>query len=411
MPYEMWLAEQIRRNGRGYEGGDRAFAADVVAESIAEKKFMPRRDFDNRRAAAAAFGMGWEVRLEQLARQRIAVQPRGSGNVAESADGTDASVFLAQMSSIYTAEVERGYDLAQSSVDDLLFDYPTPDRLGEITVNQELMPTDKVREVAPGQPYPVSDFEGYNITIPRPIKQGQIARVLLEHMIEGQTADRLDAAFRVGEQARLAEKKMKLKLILGVDNTYKRNGTGINTYLTAGAYVNALDDFNQANGPEEFDRLERLFDDMTDPTTGEVISLSAGDALTVYVPRSNLVQTRKNVNATELWRDNGGTPNQTTVSPNPMEGLTAPVTDRLARKLITASGVSAAIADTYCVYGYFSKAFGFRTVRPFQVLEQDSELASEVGFNQDIVYACKARTWSVPFVRNPQFVTRGRKTA
>jgi hypothetical protein len=404
MSFSRWLVEQVKTHGRGYAGGDRALAADLVQESVKEKKFNSRLDFDNRQAAEAAFGIGWGLQLDRICKMNA------SGRlVAESIDGTDPSAFISTLSSIYTAEVQRGYDLAKSSVDDLFFQYPTPDRLGEITVNMELMPTEKAREVAPGQPYPQTDFNGYNVTIPKPVKGGLIAYVLLEHMTEGQTADRLDAAFRVGEQVALQEKEDKLSVLLGITNPYRQNGSALTTYLTSGSWVNALDDFNQVNGPEEFDRAERLFDAMVDPITGQIINV--GENVNIYVPRSNLIRTRKNVSATELWTESGATPNLTVVSSNPVQGLTAPNADRMARKLLIDSGVSSAITDTYVIYGDFQRAFGYRIVRPFEVMEMDTEMASEVGFRQDIIYACKARKWAKAFVRNPRYVVRLRKTA
>jgi hypothetical protein len=232
-------------------------------------------------------------------------------------------------------------------------------------------------------------------------------------MTEGQTADRLDAARRVGEAVALMETKDILSVVLGVTNPYKRNGSGINTYLTSGSWANRLDDFNQANGPEEFDRAEKLFDAMVDPTTGEVIQTPTTPP-DIYVPRSNVVQTGMNIAATQVWKDKNetaGTFSRTTIAPNPFAGLPAPATDRLARKVLVDSGVSGSIADTYVVYGWMKMAFGYRYVRPFEVLEQDGELATEVGFNQDIVYACKGRKWGCAFVRDPMMVTLLRKTS
>lgn len=383
------------------------FASDLVAESVASQNYDPRR-FSFRQCAEEAFGTAWEAKLRRFAARKTAAVRRGESEelTFESQDAVDVSTFASVTGSVMIERVEAGHAAAMAPADGLVGRWDTPNNLDVQTVAYSGKASDKSKDLAPLEPYPRTGLTPYTITIPKPVKHGQIVQVSMEAVLADSTAQLIDGAREVGEQVGLERKKRILRVVLGITNNYKRNGTAYNTYLTSGAWVNALDDFDQANGPEEFDRLFRLMEQMVDPITGEVIEMNAAN-LKLFVPGSNTVRTRKNVSATEI-RDVSGS--RTVITGNPMS-LPEPMSDMQARALLIAASVTSTIASTYAILGDTQKAFKERIVRDFEVLERDGELASEAGWEQDVVYAAKARFFTVPFVYDPYYVYRGRKTS
>ncbi|CAN5421372.1 hypothetical protein BH11PLA2_BH11PLA2_32790 [soil metagenome] len=377
------------------------FANELVAESVAQAKYNPRH-FSIRQCAEESFGPGWEAKLRRFAGKKQAFNEL----TFESQDAVDVSAFSAVTGSVIVEQVEAGHAAAMAPVDGLVGRWDTPNNLDVQTVAYSGKASDKSKDLAPLEPYPKTGLTPYRITIPAPIKHGQIVQVSMEAVIADSTSQLIDGAREVGEQVGLERKKRILKVVLGITNNYKRNGTAYNTYLTSGAWINALDDFDQANGPEEFDRLYQLMEQMVDPITGEVVEINQS-GLKLFVPGSNAVRTRKNVNAQTI---NDKSSTREIITANPMS-LPEPMSDLQARAVLIAASVSSAIASTYAVFGETVKAFKERVVKDFEVLERDGELASEAGWEQDVVYAAKARFFGIPFVYDPYYVYRGRKTA
>lgn len=401
MTVAKFLAQTLRAHGRGRPG----LAKELIAEGVRSGKFK-RNQINLLDLAQQTFGASYGLGLERFARTRSQVVESLTAEAFDPA--VDSTAFAAVTSAMFESEIEDAYNYATSMVESITGEYPTPDKIGEIEILDHATGVEEARTVGEAEPYPQMGVSGVKITVPKPEKIGLSTTVTLEALTDGRTADRLDAAAEVGRKVGREWSSRILKLMFGITNSFKRNGTSYNTYLTSGAWTNHLEDFNQANGPDEFDRFEQLFDNMTNPISGEQIDV--GSVRQIVVPRSNLYRTRKNLNAQELrFPGSGAVPELVTT--NPLAGLPEPIGDPLVRKLLTDSGIGTTVADSYVVYGDTSRAFYRRIVRPFEVLERDGDLASEIGFRQDIVYACKARIWGVPFVRRPQLVCLGRKTS
>lgn len=401
MTIAKFLADTVRAHGRGRPG----LAKELIAEGVKAGKFR-RSQINLLDLAQQTFGPSFGLGLERYARQRSQVVESLTAEAFDPA--IDSTAFATVTSAMFETEMEDAYNYATSIVESITGEFPTPDKLGELDILDHATGVEDARTVGEAEPYPQMGVSGVKITIPKPEKIGLSTTVTLEALTDGRTAERLDAAAEVGRKVGREWAHRCLKVVFGITNTFKRNGTTYNTYLTSGSWINALDDFSQSNGPDEFDRLEQLFDGMTNPISGEQIDV--GPVRQIVVPRSNLYRTRKTLNAQELrYPGSGAVPE--VVTSNPISGLPEPIADPLIRKLLIAAGDTGTVADTYVIYGDTTRAFYRRIVRPFEVLERDGDLASEIGFRQDIVYAAKARIWGVPFVRRPQVVTRGRKTS
>ncbi len=396
------LIDAYKTHGRDHGPG---FHQELVAESVAAKKLPARRPrFSIRRAAEHAMGPGWHASLSEYAGRRRFLDPL----TAESTDpSVGATAFAAVTGAVMIEAIDAGYAMAMSDADNLVSNMDTPDDLDTATIAYRGKATDKALTVGEAQEYPKTGLSGWTVAVPRPEKIGLRCDVTLEAIVADRTSELIDAAGEVGEQVGIEVKERILRVILGITATYVLNGSSYNTYLTTGAWVNSLDDFNQANGVAEFDRAMQLMANMVDPVTGKNIEIRL-NALQILVPPGNLFVTRRNFSTQEIRTTSGATE---VVQGNPLANLPAPISDPQMRRLLVEAGLTTTQADTYVIIADFKRAFGWRQVRPFQVLERDGELASEIGFNQDIVYSAKARAWGAAFVREPRYAYRMRKMA
>jgi hypothetical protein len=390
-----WVFESLKK-----DPGNRRpeFVRAFVDKAIELKKFDPARDIrDLRSMAAEACGPAWHDQLQAYAGRR-----QWAAEAAADAVGPDT--FAALVGTTLARRIEANYNLVVSQVDQMFSAYPTPDSLEEITHVYPAQITGGIMNIAPVMPYPMLfNPTGYSITIPKPEKRGGIVQVALEQVVNGKTAEVFDAADAAGKVQGHDQVERKLKVVLGITNNYTRNGTTYGTYQTATPWINRLDDFDITNGPAELDRLEQLFNNMVDPVTGkEVVVNPTG----IFIPSAGKFATKHVLGATELRTVDGTT---TIISDNPMGNLPVPITDRKAKRLLVANGLTADQANSYLLYGDFRMAFANREVRPAEVLERNNEIADDLNFRNDVVYAVKLRTWDAPFVKDPTQVTLGRK--
>lgn len=348
--------------------------------------------------AKEAFGDAFGTRLEQWSRRQEWV--------TEATEATDASAFRDVINTMAVATMEEGYQQKTSEVLKLIGKYETPNQPeGEHTIHFKQSAVGDVKAVAPATEYPRAGFGGYKIQIPEPTKYGLVACLTVETVKSNNTRQFLKENLDVGRAVGTHQLKSALRVITGVANNYKRNGTTFNTYLTSGAWVNAVDDFDITKGPAEFDRLNQTFDRMVHPVIGEPIDVEPNSILAVG---QQLFQLRSIMKATEIRVVNGST---TTVGANPLYDMSLTMSqDTFLRKmLIEELGLTAQQADTTFFYGDMPEAFKLREIEPFRVFETNDN--SDIAFFQDIVYAVKGRWWGSFFVNDPMRVLRVRKMA
>lgn len=148
-------------------------------------------------------------------------------------------------------------------------------------------------------------------------KRGFICSVTKELIVQERTGLLLQRCSDGGKYMALNKEKRIMDVACGVSNTYKRNSVATNTYLTAGAYINAHTNPMVASY-RAFETAELLLESITDPTTGEPQGING--TLTVLVPRA-LFKTSENViGATQIRIGDGATSSVATYAPNPVGG-------------------------------------------------------------------------------------------
>lgn len=413
---QSWVCETARAHP------DRpGLARDLVRQMRREKKFHPRSNgadgLDIRGLAEECFGRyTWEARMREYgARKGWAAEASG--------EATDASVFRDFFGAVAIETVEAGYAEAASVANQLVGNWESGTSIQDVATIPEMAASpDKALNVGAGMDYPRAGFSPVGVLAPRPDKFGLIAALTLEMLRANQKTEILDAYTEVGRIVGQEERDRKMRVVMGVTNNYTRNGVTTNTYLTSGAYANSLTDFILTNGPKEIDRLLQLAALQAHPIHGREIEFNP---TAICVPVGGLFNTRHQTNLAEYTEPVGlqaTTPNVSGKSVGNPLGMNFPI---LAEKSMQRIGVasataeepglalSAAVTKTLLIIADFQRAFKWRMVEPFTVFET-GDLSNDYwtpSFFQDVVWACKARSWGAAFVREPRFAYRGYNAA
>ena len=430
-----WVAESIQRAypGQGPGTGRAMMARLKSKESIQGFGRFTAERLNLREAAHHAFGASWDLKLQQLCHS-------GGAWAAESTGAVDSSVFRELLDGMSHLAIEDGFAETGSVADQLVSEeeFPAELELVEAAIPYTYVATDAVKKLAEGEPYPRTSFAGLNVYVPTLNKTGLLAYLTMEAVRANNQGflrsckaeigrvlgiDRveeilrvvlgIDQGFETDDLAVISETDiLGDRLVLGIDNTYKRGSrlaqTSFNTYLTTGAWVNAIDTF-VLDEPADIDAFLGLFDNMNDPRTGKLVDVSPTAFLTV---RGNAVRVKSILGITEMRTTVGSVE---TVTGNPVDGPTEVLVDKRVKRVLTDAGVTAPVADTYLIAADFKAAFGERKLAGVPILETFETTASDADWGppleQDIIYAAKGRRRSKAFVREPLKSARARNTA
>jgi len=189
-------------------------------------------------------------------------------------------------------------------------------------------------------------------------------------------------------------------LATGQRNNYNRNGVSLNTFLTAGAYINdqtgnALD--GQANEWRALEKADLLFDAMVNPDTGEPIGVPSKPQL--LVPSSLLRTTERIVGATSVSTVDMRAQATTirTEGQNPL-GTRRPTI--LSNQYTKARSGS----TSKWFYGSFTEAIYWMQMWDIETL--DAADNNEVSFTRDIWSRKRFGYRGVGMMMEPRYITR-----
>ena len=368
--------------------------AKFLGDAIRDKK-VSKHSISIRQLAESFLGHNW---AENLYRYNSGVR------VQEASEGVDASSFTAITGQLLVNEIKDKFDLAKLIGDDVCETIPvTNGNLKEQKVPWLSNVIDSVEKVEEGMPYPHTTFSPNYIEYPAIEKIGKICAVTMEAIYSDLTGQILDSAGSVGTYCGLAREERILKVVLGLVNNHKWNGTSYNTYLSSGAWANLVGNFVLKDWTS-VNTLEQLFTNMLDPNTGKNILIEPKQMLVMPANRYRAIRAfSANVTRSGDFATSGN-PDQIE-APNPLDKDYQILTSPHARRLLTESGVSTSIADSYVFLGDFKKAFIWREAKPLTVVEAPAQNPRE--FEQDIALAVKASLMGVAAVRDPRYVVFG----
>ncbi len=324
------------------------------------------------------------------------LDPR-NGNVAVSLLEDGTSTFLNITGMVIESKILESYNQDVFAVSKIVSTIPT--RLdGEKIPGAASLP-DGATEIQPGESYPVVGFGEDYIETPNTTKRGLIVPVTKEAIFFDRTHLILSRAAEVGETLALNKEKRILDVVLGVTNTYKANGSTLNTYSSAATpWMNLLAG-NKLEDWTNIDAAENLLGAILDPTTDEPILIEP-DVLLVMPGKRHIAH--RLLNASEITYNDTTSSAMSAVS-NPFSKYTL-VSSRLAQRRLIASGLGETAAADIWLLGNFKKAFAYMENWPITVTQ--SAAGSEADFTQDIVVRYKASERGTPAVLNPRYVAK-----
>lgn len=355
-------------------------------------------DFSLRELAESFCGHEWVNRLNpRNLRQYSTV------NLTEAGEGTDVSAFSNITGQIFFNKIMEGWTLATRVSDQLVTTIGT--KLdGEKMPWIGHLPTEG-EGLRPGQPYPEASFGERYIETPSTTKYGAIVSVTKEAIFFDLTGQMMRAAQEVGEKLGYNKEKRVLKVVLGIVNNYKLNGTSLNTYLTSGGWINTASSWPLV----DWTSIEKAYiqaSQITDPDSSLPIQI---DLKQLFVMPAKRFTAERIMGATEVetvypgyGASSPSAPGNVKMSTkNPIP--TVPVlTSPIAHQLLVASGVSSANASDYWYIGDFKKAFAYMENWPMSVVQAPANNAKE--FEQDIVVRYKASERGAAAVIDPRYV-------
>lgn len=319
----------------------------------------------------------------------------GLQTLEEAGEAVSIRGFSNTLGGIIMASMESGYRRPGLIGEALVSVVDTPNRFDRIGMPSEFDTLDF--NVNEGAEIPTASFTERYIDTPDTTKKAMAVAVTREMVIADRGGQLMEQAATVGEYiAQLREQKI-LRGVLGIDNTYKENGNSLNTYLTSGAWINQA-----SNELLDHSNIEAALVALAN------IDAPSGGLPLIGMPDTIVVPTAKALTANRLTT----TP---TIQVNTQSlAVETPMTNPYVsqfngrvfsspwiRRLLIASGISAANADKYWIIGDTRKAFQYR---------QNWALTNTaVGPNplRDIVAQFIASERGVLAIREPRYVYRG----
>lgn len=272
---------------------------------------------------------------------------------------------------------------------------------------------DDAETVGEGQAYPLSGVTEAYVETPRPSKRGHILPLTRETIIADRTNVLIDRAQTISTSMRINKEKRVIDTAIGATTSWKRNGsTATATYSDSTTVPHDFDNLLDQDLVDytDIEAAMQLFNQMTDPETGEPISLTVQQLL---VSDALLYTARRIVNATEVEQGSISATVPRTVSPNPLNDpnlagtrVSMPI-EILSSPYVRsrASNVGTATYDEDDWYfGDFMRAFRYMEIWPLSTMQLPSNSLWE--FQNDIVRAWKVSEFGVPAVIEPRYVIR-----
>lgn len=391
----------------GGEGREKSVRFEVLLSEAVRDRTIDLSDVKLEEVAHLAMGPAWRQKLlEGRGRdvQDVQVYEAGQPVTSDFFDAVTGQVIYSQIRQ--SAELpdfyfSRAIPVMQSGL-------PGVETVPEITP-----PGDVAEDVAQGQEYPSVGIGAANYTLPASAKKGLKIEVTEETLSftapQGLTASILAQSGMIGRYLGYKREISLIDVVIGFVNNYIRNGVGLNTYLTAGAYVN-----NQTGAAlvdhTDVDSAEQLLAEIPHPDTGLPMAMMGGRRTMIVMP-SNLLTARRIVNATEVRSGDITTGAGIQVaSGNPLAQTPIDIVASmiLYQRVLATVESEAAKARAGWFYGYM-EAFGWKELWPLAVFQQGAE--SNAGFERDVVRRWKARYHGVAFVKEPRLITRNEDSA
>lgn len=351
-------------------------------------------DFSLRELAESFMGRDWVNKMRP--------NPRGGFMIMEAGDAVDSTAFSNITGQIVYNMVLQGYNRPEFIGDRLMRRVTTQFESEKVAGVANIDDAEANDDIKEGMPYPRAGLSEDYLETPKTTKKGLIIPVTKEAVFYDRVNQVDRQARGVGYVIRLRKEKKQLRVVGGIDNTYKRRGTVQNTYQTvAGAdpYVNRSTGVQLVDWTD-IDEALQLAAELTNPFDTEANPIVFNPRTILVMPAKKFVA-RRIVNATET-RTTSGT--NETLAPSPVQADVEEVlSSALLYQILKAdSGFTEANVKDMWFLGDFMEAFNYFENWPLTVVQASDN--SDAEFEADIVLQFKASEKGVPVVIEPRAV-------
>lgn len=214
-------------------------------------------------------------------------------------------------------------------------------------------------------------------------------------------------AFKIGENLAYLLELQSADCVLGITNTYERDGITGNTYLAtkgSGVATNGTVPMNYKNAEdndlatwEDIDQARLILQGNTDPSNGREIYIPLEGSV-LLVPPAKEMATKMLVGAVFIRRTAG---NDMYQSAMPMPALSV-LSNFIWQNRLAASSLSANAADMW-YWGNFKKAFAYLEYLPFTTIPGALDFADRIS---GIVFQLGVEARGVMATMEPRYVYR-----
>lgn len=369
------------------------FYEDVRAE-LGEGGSLRPQDFSLRDVFTEFVDDGHEIL------QSWSPRSGGQGVMLSEAGGVNTAAFANITGQIVFTQMMAAFDDPVFIADELVQTIPTEFSGEKIPGVSRL--GDMAETVDESGSYPTAGVGEEWIETPDTTKRGFIVPVTKEALFFDRTGLVLQRSNEVGYWLGLNKEKRVLDAVTGVTTLYRRNGgSAVATYGdNSGSHdwdnlaaSNALQDWS------DIENLLALFDDITDPNTGEPVLCNPNQLL---IPTALTFTAANILNATEV-RTTTNT-NTLTVSGNPLRnvrrGASNATYNVLSNQFVKARTSS---ASTWFM-GDFRRAFAY--MQNWAPTSVQAPTNSEAEFTNDIVQRFKISERGAVACLNPRLVAK-----
>lgn len=271
---------------------------------------------------------------------------------------------------------------------------------------------DDAQEVGEGQEYPTLAIGEEFFDWVAKQKFGKIVSLTEEAITFDRTNQLIKNARAVGFSLGLRREKRLISVFIGATNNYSRNGVALNTYLLAGAFVNAITGQILANF-RQVESNELLLERILEPNTGEPIMLLPSDGV-LFTTRARFHAARQILGAEQINRNTNLAATNENVenrSANTLDNYrhewSSLVFQQITRPVPEGLGLTAAQAQEFFWLGSM-EAFAWLENWALRTFEQGA--SSERAFTHDEVMRFKGSWRGAAQVVEPRLMTRSRNT-
>lgn len=356
--------------------------------------------------AESLCGHQWAESLNQQQANGYRVAEAGTAAAAiHPGNLPNVSAFLGSVTGLLDASILETYEAPEFIIDTLV------DVVQSKTRQHSMIGVGIIGDVRmrrnPGDPYNFAQFQERYIRTPETQQDALGCQVTFEAVYFDQTSQVLDRARSVGTVLGRQKEFDGFSVIAGVTNPYNYNGTGYNTYLTSGNWINkvtgnTLTDWTQINV------VNAMFSRMTDQETGNRIAVTPD---TLICSPTKKLTARYIQAATDVEARTPTTQAVVTRAPNLGEVyriVSSPYLDQILTAAATANipglALAQSVADAYWWLLKTGKGGAFYRVENWPLQTATASPDSYSMLNQKLLLAVFADQMHVFGVKEPRYV-------